>query len=99
MIVPDGHGEDHTASECLAHLCESTTLLEGRGHNLAEGFLDGVDAHASDLNNGVLDDLVVLDVKASDVAERASSSTIVGVELRDYSEGLENESVRGFEDD
>jgi len=28
-VVPDGHGEDHTASECLAHLCESAVLLEG----------------------------------------------------------------------
>lgn len=28
-VIPDGHGENHTATECLAHLCESTTLLEG----------------------------------------------------------------------
>jgi hypothetical protein len=28
-VVPDGHGEDHTAFKCFAHLCESATLLEG----------------------------------------------------------------------
>jgi hypothetical protein len=90
-VVPDGHGEDHTTSEGLAHLCEPTTLLEGRCHNFAEGLLDGVDAHTSDLDDSILNNLVVLDVEASDIAERTSSSTIVCVELRDYGEGLGKE--------
>jgi hypothetical protein len=87
-VIPDGHGKHHTAFKCLAHLCESATLLEGRGYDLAEGFFDGVDAHTGDLNNGVLDDLVVLDVEAGDVAECAGSSTIIGVELGDYGKRL-----------
>lgn len=95
-VVPDGHGEDHTTSECLAHLCEPTTLLEGRGHDLAEGFLDGVDAHTSDLDDSVLDNLVVLDVEASDVAKCAGGGTIVCVELRDYGEGLDKELASDF---
>ena len=87
-IVPDGHGKNHTATECFAHLCKSATLLERRSHDLAEGLFNRVDAHTGNLNDSILNDLVVLDVEASDVAERASGSTIICVELRDYSEGL-----------
>jgi len=28
-VIPDGHGEHHTTSECLAHLCKAAMLLEG----------------------------------------------------------------------
>jgi hypothetical protein len=95
-VVPDGHCENHTAFECLAHLCETATLLKGWGHDFAEGFFDGVDAHTGDLDDGVLDDLVVLDVEAGDVAECTGGSAIVCVELRDYGERLEKGLASGF---
>jgi hypothetical protein len=95
-VIPDGHGENHTAFECLAHLCESATLLEGRGHNFAERFFDGVDAHTGDLDDSVLDNLVVLDVETSDVAEGAGGSTVVCVELGDYGERLKRGLVDGL---
>lgn len=28
-VVPDRHGKHHATTNCLTHLCESTTLLEG----------------------------------------------------------------------
>jgi hypothetical protein len=77
-------------------LCKSATLLEGRGHDFAEGFLDGVDTHTSGLNDGVLDNLVVLNVEAGNVAKCAGGSTIVRVELRDYREGLDKGLASGF---
>jgi hypothetical protein len=48
------------------------------------------------LNNGVLNDLVVLDIEAGDVAECAGGSTVVCVELGDYGEGLERRLVDGL---
>jgi hypothetical protein len=48
------------------------------------------------LDDGVLDDLVVLDVEAGDVAECTGGSAIVCVELRDYGERLEKGLASGF---
>jgi hypothetical protein len=48
------------------------------------------------LDDGVLDDLVVLDVEAGDVAEGAGGSTVVCVELGDYGERLKRGLVDGL---
>lgn len=88
MVVPDAENESDTAVESLTHTGETALGLEAVG--VAEdGFLLGAevggDGRASgdtgDVDNGVLDDDTVLDIKTADLGERAGGGAVGGDEL------------------
>lgn len=75
MVVPDGENEHHGLGKRLAHLGETTLLLEDVGVSKGRLLLaavvggDGVAGDAGDLGLGVGDDLAVLDVEALDLGQ------------------------------
>ena len=93
VVVPEGHDEDHTGVEGIAHLRETTEVLERvrvaeRGLlRVAERVGDGVVlAHARDVRLRVRDHLPVLHVQPPDLGERARRAVVRRVELRDDGE-------------
>lgn len=81
LAPPDAHGENHAASHGVAHHAGATDahVVVGVG-SLAVLVVDEVDlGRALDIDHGALDELVVLDVVAVHLSERAA---LVGHELR-----------------
>jgi len=91
MVVPDREGEDHAVLvNTSGHTIDSTLVLEAiavaKGALLrgAEFFCDRIiRIHPGNVDFGVLDDLAVLDVDATDLLEFAVGSAIRGDELGD----------------
>lgn len=85
VVIPDGHDENHTLGESLAHLRK--TALLSKNVLIAESLLlggtvvcgDGVALDAGDVRLGVGKDLAVLDVEALDIGKGAAGLD----ELRD----------------
>lgn len=80
LAPPNAHGEDHAAGHGIAHLLSTakTHVLVGAGGS-AVLVVDEVDlGRAGDVDDGGLDDLVVLDVVAVQLDEVA---LLVGDEL------------------
>ena len=90
VVVPDGHDEDHTRVERLAHGRETAELLKRVG--VAErGLLRGAEVggdrvecvDAGDVGLRVGDHLAILDVETADLAELAGRGVVRREELRD----------------
>jgi hypothetical protein len=91
-ISPQGEGENHAILESLAHVRQTTNvvelvvlLVEGGLLGGAELAGDGGTGVAGDDGLGVCDDLAVLDVDAADLVEEAVGA---GVELGHDCDGL-----------
>lgn len=93
MIVPDAENDSDAAGECLSHAGKTTLALEAVG--VAEdGFLLGTEVggdgvaggDAGDVDLGVLDDNVVLDIQTTDLGKRAGSGAIGSNKLGDDGE-------------
>lgn len=93
MIVPDAENDSDAAGKRLSHAGKTTLALEAVG--VAEdGFLlgtklggDGVGGvEARDVDLGVLNDDVVLDIQTTDLGKRAGSGAVGSNELGDDSE-------------
>jgi len=89
MVIPDGHDEDNTLGEGLVHRGESTfsgklviiteSGLLGDAEVGGDRVIRGVDS--GDVDLGVLDDNVVLDIDTADFLEGSSISSISSQEL------------------
>ena len=103
VIIPDTHDEYHTIGKGFAHVRETTVRSEGIG--IAEGRLllgtevssDGVHGvHSRDIDLRVLDDLAILDVETTDLAESTARRVGAGQELSDDGElgaGINREAL------
>ena len=93
MIIPNTHNEDHSVSHSLAHggqtslggevvgITESSFLVR------AELICDRVvGCHSGDVDLGVLEDLTILNVQATDFTEGSGGAVVVGQELSDNCE-------------
>jgi len=108
VVVPDGEDENHSVGECLAHASHAALVLEGSG--IAESRLlsvtivgrDGIEGvHSRNVGLGVLNDLAILNVDATDLGETSGGRAAVGDELGDDGEllrGVDSEAlaVEGF---
>jgi len=96
VVIPDGEDKNHSVSHTLGDSSKAALVLEAGG--VAESSLllvaevlgdrvdGGVDSWYVDV--GVLDDLAVLDVEATNLAEGAGCGTVAGDELGDDCELL-----------
>ena len=80
VVIPKGHDKNHTLCHSLAHVSETTVLLEAWCVteslllSITEGGSDRIEiAHARDVGLGVLDDTSILDIQAANLGECARS--------------------------
>lgn len=103
MIVPDAENDGDAAGKCLSHSGKTTLALEAVG--VAEdGFLLGTEVggdrvaggDAGDIDLGVLDDNVVLDIQTTDLGKWAGGGAVSSNELGDDGElGVGVDSLAG----
>lgn len=92
MVVPDRQSENHTLTESISELLESTlpgevvVIAESSLCSSAEGIGDGVSGDASDVRVRVGEDYTVLLVFPADLNEVAVCGTVPGDELGDDGE-------------
>ena len=95
MVIPERERQDHTSGQRLADLLEATLLVEVVG--VAEDALllgaevlrDRVDGvNTGNVDVGVLDDLAVLNVDATDLGESTGRGVVAGDELSHNCERL-----------